>query len=141
MKRRVVLLAVLGLALVPATALAAATMTTPRTAKLGSRITVTASGLKPGSYSLWLALEVLPGGAAPTICSGKIGATVRPVDGKVRITGTLPSLLGCYMGVGQVGRRRTTPGDNYHLTLGDSFHQNGFDENKSFVTHIVRLTR
>ena len=50
--KRVVVLVVLALGLTAPSALAAATMSAPVAAKVGSHITVSASGLKPGHYTL-----------------------------------------------------------------------------------------
>jgi hypothetical protein len=136
--KRVVSVAVALLLLIPASALAAASMASPAMARLHSRVTVRAAGLKPGRYTLVLAIEVLPGGASPTNCVGKVGSETS-VRGRVTITGTLPSRLACYQGVGAVeGHDFVRPG-NYHLSLGVSFAPNGFSGRASFVIHKIRL--
>jgi hypothetical protein len=90
-----------ALLLLPATALAAARMTAPSHAAVGSRITVSANGLKPGRYTLELVVEVLPGGASPTFCLARVGVAAKQAQGgKVTISGKLPARLGCHMGEG-----------------------------------------
>ena len=136
--KRVAGLAVVGLFLTPAPALAAVSMSAPATAKVGSRVTVRATGLKPGRYTLELAFEALPGGASPTNCVGKVGSAT-PVGGRVRISGALPTRLGCYQGVGAVEGYVTAKPGRYHLTLGVSFAPNGFSDTASFITRKIRL--
>ena len=137
--RRAFGLAILALALAPALAWAAASMRVPATAAIGSRVTVRASGLKPGHYTLELGFEALPGGAGPTNCVGTVGSATAH-GGRVTISGTLPTRLACYMGVGAVeGYEEAKPG-KYHLTLGVMFHPNGFSDTASFVIRKIRLT-
>jgi hypothetical protein len=115
-------------------------MSAPTTAKLGSRVTIRATGLTPGRYTLELAIEALRGGASPTNCVGKVGSA-RSVGGRVKISGALPTRLSCYQGVGPVeGYQIAKPG-RYHLTLGISFAPNGFSNTASFITHEIRLVR
>ncbi len=137
--KRVAVVVVLALGLAAPSALAAARMSVPAVAKLGSRITVSASGLKPGHYTLELAVEVLPGGASPTSCVGRVG-TATAVGGHLRITGKLPGRLACYQGVGAAGGYKTTKPGNYHLTLGVSFAPNGFSGSGSFVMRKILVT-
>jgi hypothetical protein len=137
--KRVAVLVVLALGLAAPSALAAATMSAPADAKVGSRITVNASGLKPGHYTLELAVEVLSGGASPTNCVGRVG-TATAVGGHLRIAGKLPGRLGCYQGVGAAGGYETTTPGNYHLSLGVSFAPNGFSGSGSFVMRKIHLT-
>ncbi|HSZ69706.1 MAG TPA: hypothetical protein VK756_05025 [Solirubrobacteraceae bacterium] len=132
-------LAMLALALSPALAWAKAAMQAPTTATLGSRVTVSASGLKPGHYTLELGFEALPGGAGPTNCVATVGSATAHA-GRVTISGKLPTRLACYMGVGAVeGYQKAKPG-TYDLTLGVSFHPNGFSETASFIIHKIHLT-
>jgi len=120
--------------------MAATSMSAPATAKLGSVVKIRAAGLKPGRYSLVLAIEVLPGGAGPTNCVGTVGSAAARA-GEVAITGALPRRLGCYMGVGAVeGYRNTGPG-KYHLTLCVQFHPNGCSDSASFLLRKIRLIR
>jgi hypothetical protein len=71
--------------------------------------------------------------------TGPVGSATAH-HGRVRISGRLPARLGCYMGVGPVeGYRRARPGE-YDLSLGVSFHPNGFSNSASFVLHKIRLT-
>lgn len=106
-------------ALAPALALGAVTLTAPHTARIGARIAVSAKGLEPGRYTLLLVKVVLaPKGAPATACTGRIGHAVVAVDGRVKISGTLPGRLGCSQAAGPVeGHMSTTPG-HYQLDLG-----------------------
>jgi hypothetical protein len=132
--------AVVVLALVlPAAAAAKALMSSPAKAAVGARVTVRANGLKPGHYTLELVQEVLPGGASPTNCVGKVG-TATASGGRVTITGKLPKRLGCYQGVGAVEGYETVRPGSYRLTLGVAFAPNGFSGTSSFITHKLRLT-
>lgn len=136
--RRVVSAAAVSLLLLPATALAAASLSAPSTAALGSRVTIRAAGLKPGRYTLELAVEVLPGGSSPTSCVGKVGSATA-VGGRLTISGALPRRLACYQGVGAVGGYETVKPGTYHLTLGVPFAPNGFSNSASFITREIRL--
>ena len=136
--KRVVGVAVAGLFLLPTTAVAAASMSAPATASLGSRVTVRAVGLKPGRYTLELAVEVLPGGNSPTNCVGTVGSATA-VGGRLSISGALPRRLACYQGVGAVGGHVTARPGTYHLTLGVRFAPNGFSNTGSFITREIRL--
>lgn len=136
--RRALWLAMLALALSPALAWAKASMSAPATAAIGSRVTVHASGLKPGHYTLELGFEALPGGAGPTNCVGTVGSATAHA-GRVTISGTLPTRLGCYMGVGAVEGYQTAKPGTYDLTLGVMFHPNGFSNTASFIIRKVHL--
>lgn len=110
-------LSAMVLVMTPGLALAAASMSAPGTAKVGSRVKITASGLSPGPYNLVLAIQALPGGASPTNCVGAVGSA-RAHAGRVAIAGRLPKRLGCYSGVGpNEGYVTVGPGRKYHLTL------------------------
>jgi hypothetical protein len=102
-------------------------------------VTIRASGLKPGHYTLELGFEALPGGAAPTNCVGNVGSATAH-SGRVTISGVLPTHLGCYMGVGAVEGYQTAKHGTYDLTLGVEFHPNGFSPKASFVIRKIRLT-
>jgi hypothetical protein len=129
----------LVLALSPALAWAKGSMEAPSTAVIGSRITIRASGLKPGHYTLELGYDALPGGAAPTDCVGAVGSATAH-GGALTISGKLPTRLGCYMGVGPVeGYQKATP-RTYDLTLGVEFHPNGFTKTASFIIRKIKLT-
>jgi hypothetical protein len=122
-----------------AIAASATTMRAPAKAKLGAQIKITAAGLKPGHYTLELAIEAFPGGASPTNCVGKVGAATAHA-GRLTITGNLPTRLACYQGVGAVEGYETAKPGTYDLTLGVRFHPNGFSPNASFIIRKIRLT-
>jgi hypothetical protein len=138
--KRVVITALVSLLVIPAVACAAASIRAPSKAKIGSRVTATATGLKAGRYTLELAVEALPGGASPTNCVGKVGSA-RAVSGRLTISGKLPTRLACYQGVGTVGGYETAKPGRYDLTLGVSFAPNGFSNTASFIIHKIRLVR
>jgi hypothetical protein len=130
-----------ALALTPASALAAATLKAPTTARVGSRITVTARGLRPGRYSLFLELTVLaPPGVSATGCLAKIGAGTRAVDGRVTISGPLPKRLGCHQAEGPTEGYVTTKAGRYALDLGGFLPPAGFGGNETFIRRAIRLT-
>ncbi len=137
--RRAFGLAMLALAMIPAIAWAKVSMSATATAPIGSRVTVRASGLKPGHYTLELGFEALPGGAAPTNCVGTVGSATANA-GRVTISGVLPTRLGCYMGVGAVESYQTARPGTYDLTLGVMFHPNGFSDTASFIIRKIHLT-
>jgi hypothetical protein len=132
-------LAVLALALIPAVAGAKTSMRSPATTAIGSRVTIEASGLTPGHYTLELVFEALRGGAGPTNCVGTVGSATAHA-GRVTISGKLPTHLACYMGAGPVEGYQTTKPGTYNLTLGVSFHANGFSNTSSFIIRKVHLT-
>jgi hypothetical protein len=131
----------LTMLLLPATAVAAARLTAPATAPVGSRIVAHGSGLKPGSYTLVLAVTALaPKGVLPTVCSADVSSAVTARDGKVTVAGRLPARLACRQGAGVVaGYRKVKPG-RYVLTLGVEDGPNVLDIDASFVKRRIRLT-
>lgn len=140
MARRVFAITAAVALLAPAVAFGKAIMQSPATAKLGAHVSISASGLKPGHYTLELVFTAFPGGNSPTNCVGTVGSATAQ-NGRVTISGVLPSRLGCYQGVGEVeGHVNTKPG-KYDLTLGVRFHPNGFSAKASFVINKIRLTR
>ena len=139
MTTRAFVLGTLTLALTPAMAWAKASMRAPATAPIHSRVTIRASGLKPGHYTLELGFEALPGGAGPTNCVGAVGAATARA-GRITISGVLPSRLACYMGVGAVEGYQTAKPGAYDLTLGVRFHPNGFSDTASFIIRKIHLT-
>jgi hypothetical protein len=137
--RRPLGLAVAALLLAPGPALAAARMTAPSRVGIGSRVTITAVGLRPGRYTLELVVEALPGGASPTFCLARVGSAKRAVGGKVAISGKLPKRLGCYTGEGALEGYATVHPGSYTLSLGVLLPPAGFSETGSFVKHSIRL--
>jgi hypothetical protein len=119
--------------------LAAATMTAPSRAPVGSRITVHAGKLKPGRYTLLLAVQLPTHGASPTSCSAPVGSA-RAHAGMVTISGKLPRRLACRMGEGPVeGDVSVRPG-KYVLSLGILLPPAGF-RGGSFVKRTIQLVK
>jgi hypothetical protein len=133
--------AVGALALLPAAALAAASMHAPSTAAIGSRITVRANHLDAGRYTLVLAIETSVVDDTVTSCFARVGSSRPAAAGRVTITGTLPKRLACYQGgLGpNLGYFRVRP-DRYVLSLGVFMPPAAFAYNKSFVKRGIRVT-
>jgi hypothetical protein len=120
---------------------AAASMQAPATARIGSRVTVKASHLDAGRYTLLLAIETSTSGALPTVCTGLVGVARTAVAGRVTISGVLPTRLACHQGVGPtLGHFNVRPG-RYRLTLGIFMPPADFVYGKTLVKHEIRLTR
>jgi hypothetical protein len=116
------------------TAIAAVLLHAPSTAKLESRISVTASGLAPGRYSL-----VLSRSAGPTTCLAVVAVADAAAGKKVGFSGTLPKRLSCYL-----GRNSTFGGINltagtYWLTVGEFVPPAGFDTSAGFAKTPIKL--
>jgi hypothetical protein len=77
-----------------------------------------ADGLKPGRHSLELVVEALPGGASPTFCLARVGASKQAQGGRVTISGKLPARLGCHMGEGILEGYVPVRAGKYTLSLG-----------------------
>jgi hypothetical protein len=115
------------------------TLTAPSRARVGARITAHAAGLKPGRYTLLLAVELGGGGSSPTTCSARVGSE-QARGGAVTIRGKLPSRLACRIGEGPVeGYASVRPG-RYVLSLGILLPPAGFSGG-SFVKRTIRLVK
>lgn len=120
-------------------AAAASTMSAPSRAPVGARITVHAKRLKPGRYTLLLAVALQTGGASPISCSARVGSALARA-GTVTISGKLPSRLTCRMGEGSVeGHVSVHPG-KYVLSLGILLPPAGF-RGGSFVKRTIQLVK
>ena len=116
---------------------AAAKMTAPSHATLDARITVHASGVKAGRYTLLLARELPTQGASPTVCSAPVGSASAHGDA-VTISGKLPGRLACRSGEGPAeGHVSVRPG-KYVLSLGILIPPAGFHPG-SFVKRNIQL--
>jgi hypothetical protein len=141
--RLVACLAVLSLAalLLAAVALASSTMTAPATARLHTRITVSAAGLKSGAYRLVLAKNTTkPGAGAPEGCAAAFGPAVKAQGGRVAITGLIPGRLACNSAAGPIEGYLTTSPGSYRLEIG-GYQAPIFTLQQSFVARSIRLTR
>jgi hypothetical protein len=135
------LIVLLVLAAFPATAFAStvATMTAPSRAAIGARIMVHAAGLKPGRYTLLLAVQLPTQGETTTDCSARVGSA-QARAGKVTISGKLPTRLACRIGEGPLEGHISVHAGKYVLSLGILLPPAGFRESGSFVKRTVHLT-
>jgi hypothetical protein len=116
---------------------AAARLKAPSTARLATRITVTASGLNPGRYSLALYVVAIAS-AHPTVCTGQIGPTTKASSGQLTISGFLPTRLPCHSGAGPIVGYLTVRPGTYELILGGAA---GAQPGTSGITRTIHLTR
>jgi hypothetical protein len=124
MRRVPVLAVVMLLACGAASALAAAKLSTPSSARVGDKITAHASGLEASSYVLRLVLDNPAG--QHTACVARIGKRKGSVKGKVTIAGRIPAQLQCWENDSvKLGKIAVKPG-KYHLVLGHPMGPSGF---------------
>lgn len=112
-------------------------MTAPSRARIGSRITVHAAGLQPGTYTLLLAVLLTSGGGGPITCSARVGSA-RAGAGIATISGRLPRRLTCRIGVGPAEGQVTVHPGRYVLSLGVLVPPAGF-RGGSFVKRTIML--
>jgi hypothetical protein len=140
-RNAVAAIAVVALGLTASAALAAARLSAPATARVGGRITVTARGLKPGSYRLFLEFTALaPPGVSATGCLAEIGTPSRAVAGRVSISGVLPRRLACHQAEGPTEGYVTTKAGHYALDFGGFLPPAGFKTSQSFLRRAIQLT-
>jgi hypothetical protein len=133
--------AVGAIGLTPSAALSASTLKAPSTARVGGRITVSASGLKPGRYRLFLEFTALaPAGVSATGCLAAVGASAIAVTGHVTISGVLPKRLACHQAEGPTEGYVTTRAGHYALDFGGFLPPAGFKSSQSFIRRAIRLT-
>lgn len=114
-------------------AFATASLHAPSTAKLASRISISASGLKPGHYTL-----VLSRVAAYTTCIASVAAG-DAVHGGLTLSGTLPTRLACHLGRNATfGTVRVSIG-TYWLSVGVLVAPTSFSSTASFVKTQIKL--
>ncbi len=106
----------------------------PATAALGSRISVTATGLKPGHYTL-----VISRVAGPTECLALIAAG-DATHGRLKLSGTLPRRLSCYLGRQSTFGSITFTTGTYFLTIGELVPPTDFASTASSVKTRIRIT-
>jgi hypothetical protein len=120
-------------------AAAAATIASPRQARVGERVTVHASGLIPGRYRLLLGVTVShpPGGEALS-CSATIGGRVSST-GTATFSGPIPRRLVCRFGAGTAtGTVAVGPG-RYRFLVASPVGPGAFSGSRSFVKRGVRI--
>lgn len=142
--RRPLLAAITGtvLAFSPAAAAAprAPTLKAPSEATIGSRLSVTAGDLRPGRYSLTLALNL---SERDTSCVAQIGGTAKPTGSgrSITLAGKVPKTLSCYADPNKpLGTSPLTPG-SYHLIVGETIAPAGWSATASFVRAALKVTR
>jgi hypothetical protein len=128
-----------AIALLAPAAASAATFHAPASTSLGARITATASGVKPGRYTLVLVKVLLaPKGVATTACVAPVGAATAR-NGQVTISGKLPSRLSCHQGEGEtLGTAAVKPG-HYLLDIGGFEPPAGFNA-QTFLKRSINIT-
>jgi|ERR1035438_7246663 hypothetical protein len=104
--------------LVVPTTVSAARIAASNSVPVGASITVRASGLKAGSYVLFLFKVLIPiHGVSGTYCWRIVGPEATAVGGRVAISAKLGGRLPCYEGLKSDGSSyRVTPG-RYLLQL------------------------
>jgi hypothetical protein len=127
----------------PVTSVAAAAprFAGPASARVGSRVTFSASGMRAGTYTLRLVKIVTPDRTLDGIgCVAPIGRPARSVAGRVRITGVLPTRLACSSGAGPVEGHTTARAGVYLVTISRDERGMPFGGDP-FLKRKLRLTR
>jgi hypothetical protein len=127
----------------PVTSVAAAAprFAGPSRARIGSRVTFSATGMRAGTYTLRLVKVVTPDRAMDGIgCVARVGRRTRTVAGRVRITGVLPTRLACSSGAGPVEGYRTAQAGAYLITISRDERGMPFGGDP-FLKRNLRLTR
>ncbi len=113
----------------------------PSRARVGSRVTFSASSMRAGVYTLRLVKVVTPDRVLDGIgCVARIGRPARSVAGRVRITGVLPTRLACSSGAGPVEGYRTAQAGAYLVTISRDERGMPFGGDP-FLRRNLRLTR
>lgn len=122
-------------------AISSARLTGPSTARLGSQVTFSATGVPSGTYTMRLVYIAIPDHVVVgTSCTAKIGVASANSEGHVRITGKLPGRLACQSGAGPVeGYYTTRPGTHYLITMSRNKAGMPFGGDP-FLKHPLRVT-
>ena len=110
----------------------------PRTATIGGRVTVRASGLIKGAYALTLVSDSHP--TSDGSCVARLSATTHTRAGAVTLSGTIPAKLTCYRAASIELGRVNTPKGGYHLVIAEPTAPDGFDASGSFVRSPLTIT-
>jgi hypothetical protein len=117
----------------------AAKLSSPRSARVGDTVSVTATGLKAGKYALTLASDDRPGRNAA--CVARLGARKRATGGKVTFAREIPAKLTCWENDSvRLGRVKVTPGA-YHLIVSVPDGPSGSSAKHSFVRRALTIKR
>lgn len=120
-------------------ALAAARLKAPGSARPGHRIAVTGTDLKPGAYRLSVAASDTSG----AVCIGQFGPRIRVHHhGHAAFRTTVPRRIPCYRGARgtgpQIGSRRLRSG-RYFLFLGQPNGHATWARKASFLHRIITI--
>lgn len=116
-------------------------LTGPYTARIGSSVTFTASGVPSGTYTMRLAIQTIPPHVVSgTVCAAQVGRPMSAGPGQVTIGGRLPARLACRSGAGPVeGYYMTRAGTHYKVTVSRNAAGLPFG-GEPFLTHPLRIT-
>jgi hypothetical protein len=114
-------------------ALGAVTIHAPTSARVGAHIVVSATGIKPGHYTVLIERV-----AEPTSCLAAIGSA-NSLRGKLTVSGPVPARLSCHLGQNtSFGTVHVTSG-SYLLVVGELIPPAGFNQNASFAKTRIKL--
>jgi hypothetical protein len=129
---------VLAAVAVPAGTAVAAEIAAPSKKEVGDQLTVVASELKPGRYSLILVSDKAP--TTRSACVARIDGPERTRHHRVVLDGKIPKTLTCWENNSvKLGKIKVTPG-RYHLVVAVQAGPAGFKANRSFVRSALRIT-
>ena len=116
----------------------AASLSGPKKAHVGDKVTAVGKKLKAGRYVVRIVVDDTP---QRTACVARIGKRQTAVKGRVEVTGKVPERLTCWENDSvRLGRVKVAPGD-YHLVLGVPDGPSGFSGKGSFARHALKIVR
>jgi hypothetical protein len=133
------LIALLAAVALSAGVASAAKLTGPSAARVGDTLSVTATGLKPGRYTLTLASDSRP--TLRSSCVARLAGPTRTSAGRVALSGVVPKRLTCWENDSvKLGKVKVTPGA-YHLIVAVPTGPSGYDVKYSFVRRALKIKR
>jgi hypothetical protein len=139
MKRALPALLLAAALALPAGIALAAKLTAPSSARVGQLVSVKATGLNSGRYTLTLVTDNPPGQRAA--CVARLAGPSRPSSGKLILGGTIPKKLQCWENDSvKLGTSKVTPGA-YHLVVAVPDGPSGFSAKHSFVRRALTIKR
>jgi hypothetical protein len=140
MKRLLTAALALSLAAALAATAFAAKLSSPRSARVGDVVSVTATGVKNGGgYALTLVSDDRPTPRA--FCVARIGKRHKPADGRVKLRAKIPRRLTCYEGNGAELGRVSVAAGKYHLIVSVPRGPTGSSGKYSFVRRALTIKR
>lgn len=110
-----------------AVAFGAVSIHSPKSARIGARVVVSATGMKSGRYTV-----VIERIAGPTTCLAAVGSA-DVVGGRLTVAGPVPARLSCHLGQNMpFGTIRVTSG-SYWLVVGELVPPANFNYKASFA--------